>query len=103
MVRQSLPDLEQFDEALDRKIWSLADSRLALHQDLSATRRNVPKQIENSLTQLLEQESKLERHLVNEDSDVELDHEESDGRCLSELLTFVTSLSSSSASQIVPD
>ncbi len=102
MVRRFLPDLEQFDEALDRKIWSLADSRLALHQDLSATRRNVPKQIESSLTQLLEQESKLERHLVDEDSDVELEHEESDGRCLSEL-TFVTSLSSSSASQIVPD
>lgn len=44
--------MEAFDEALDRRIWSLADTRLQWHKRISRTRREVPKEIQSRLSDL---------------------------------------------------
>lgn len=46
-------DMEAFDEALDRRIWSLADTRLQWHKRMAKTRREVPKEIRSRLSDLL--------------------------------------------------
>ncbi|KAJ8521911.1 hypothetical protein ONZ45_g1424 [Pleurotus djamor] len=46
-------DVEPFDEALDRHIWSLADNRLNWHTKLAEARRTKPKAIEAALEELL--------------------------------------------------
>jgi hypothetical protein len=38
--------MEAFDEALDRRIWSLADTRLQWHKRMAKTRREVPGEIQ---------------------------------------------------------
>jgi hypothetical protein len=55
-VAHFLLDIEPFDESLDRRIWSLADTRLQWHKRIAETRRKVPIDIENSLTTLLKQD-----------------------------------------------
>jgi len=49
-------NIEPFDESLDRRIWSLADTRLQWHKRIAETRRTVPVDIENSLMTLLKQD-----------------------------------------------
>jgi len=46
-------DMEAFDEALDRRIWSLADTRLQWHKRMAKTRRDIPKEIQSRLSDLL--------------------------------------------------
>lgn len=48
--------MESFDEALDRRIWSLADTRLQWQKRIAETRRKVPMDIENTFTELFEQQ-----------------------------------------------
>ncbi|KAF8921587.1 hypothetical protein CPB85DRAFT_1271499 [Mucidula mucida] len=60
-------DMEPFDEALDRQIWSLADSRLGWHKSLAETRRTVPREIEAALAALQAQQSTS----FSEDMDVD--------------------------------
>jgi hypothetical protein len=52
---------EPFDEALDRRIWSLADNRLAWHKVISDTRRKVPKEMEGRVGEVLEEYKSLDR------------------------------------------
>ncbi len=59
--------MEPFDEALDRQIWSLADSRLGWHKSLAETRRTVPREIEAALAALQAQQSTS----FSEDMDVD--------------------------------
>ncbi|RDB21544.1 Kinetochore protein mis14 [Hypsizygus marmoreus] len=47
---------EPFDEALDRRIWSLADTRLQWQKRIAETRRNLPIEIEATITDLFEQQ-----------------------------------------------
>ncbi|KAF9050788.1 hypothetical protein BDZ89DRAFT_940399 [Hymenopellis radicata] len=60
-------NMEPFDEALDRQIWSLADSRLGWHKSLAETRRTVPREIEAALESLQAQQSTT----FSEDMDVD--------------------------------
>ncbi|KAG5643907.1 hypothetical protein DXG03_009478 [Asterophora parasitica] len=46
---------EPFDEALDRRIWSLADTRLQWQKRIAETRRTLPQEIETSVLDLLDQ------------------------------------------------
>ena len=52
-------DIEPFDESLDRRIWSLADTRLQWHKRIAETRRTVPINVANSLTTLLKQDREV--------------------------------------------
>ncbi|KAF8894388.1 hypothetical protein BD779DRAFT_1500776 [Infundibulicybe gibba] len=45
-------DMEPFDESLDRRIWSLADTRLKWHKRIAETRRKVPATIENEFIEI---------------------------------------------------
>ncbi|KAF9466435.1 hypothetical protein BDZ94DRAFT_221698 [Collybia nuda] len=49
-------NVESFDEVLDRRIWSLADTRLQWQKRIADTRRKVPTEIENTFTDLLKQQ-----------------------------------------------
>lgn len=49
-------DMEPFDEALDRRIWSLADTRLQWHRRIAETRRNVPLELGTSISSILDQQ-----------------------------------------------
>jgi DnaJ-domain-containing protein 1 len=46
------PELE-FDEALDRHIWSLSDQRLKWHKEIAGYRRTRPEEIERALLKSL--------------------------------------------------
>lgn len=48
--------MEPFDEALDRRIWALADTRLGWHKVVAETRRTVPMEIEATFEKLIRQE-----------------------------------------------
>lgn len=48
--------MEPFDEALDRRIWSLADTRLQWHKRIAETRRELPISIEGTVVDLLEEQ-----------------------------------------------
>ncbi|KAF6764936.1 hypothetical protein DFP72DRAFT_869609 [Ephemerocybe angulata] len=56
----STHDMETFDEALDRRIWSLADTRLQWHKRIAENRRTVPGAIRDTVAQLLEQHDALD-------------------------------------------
>ncbi|KAE9406978.1 hypothetical protein BT96DRAFT_171040 [Gymnopus androsaceus JB14] len=53
-------DIEPFDEALDRHVWSLHDQRLGLHKTIATTRRTEPLKIEKAMLGSLEQDHQLE-------------------------------------------
>ncbi|PPQ86855.1 hypothetical protein CVT25_012574 [Psilocybe cyanescens] len=57
-------EMEPFDEALDRRIWSLADTRLQWHKRIAETRRTVPMEIESTVSTLLEQHRELDAILL---------------------------------------
>ncbi|KAF5374839.1 hypothetical protein D9758_000397 [Tetrapyrgos nigripes] len=72
--QQDEPDIEQFDEALDRRVWSLADNRLAWHKEIANKRRTIPQEVERTLHKLFEQEKVEERdsELQEDDSDEQM-------------------------------
>lgn len=45
-------DVEAFDEALDRRIWGLADTRLQWHKRMAKIRREVPSEIQTRMSSL---------------------------------------------------
>lgn len=46
--------MEAFDEALDRRIWSLADTRLQWHKRTTRMRREAPEEIQARLSSHLD-------------------------------------------------
>ncbi|KAF8652725.1 hypothetical protein AX16_004224 [Volvariella volvacea WC 439] len=48
-------DTEAFDEALDRRIWSMAETKLQWQKRLAQTRREVPTQMESKVSSILGQ------------------------------------------------
>ncbi|KAF8906016.1 hypothetical protein CPB84DRAFT_1770831 [Gymnopilus junonius] len=73
-------EMDPFDETLDRRIWSLADTRLQWHKRIAETRRSVPAEIESTVVTLLERHRELDSILLPVGSEVlrddELDTEE---------------------------
>jgi len=53
-------DMEPFDEALDRRIWSLAATRLQWQKRISETRRRLPLEIETMILELMEEQKAAE-------------------------------------------
>lgn len=79
-VAHSLADIEPFDESLDRRIWSLADTRLQWHKRIAEFRRNVPIDIENSLKNVFKQEySVAAEESAMEEEESQADQEPLDG------------------------
>lgn len=56
--------MDPFDEALDRRIWSLADTRLQWHKRIAETRRTIPTEIETTLSAMLERHKELDQILL---------------------------------------
>ncbi|KAJ7594466.1 hypothetical protein C8J56DRAFT_1002354 [Mycena floridula] len=52
--------MEPFDEGLDRRIWSLADNRLAWYRTIAETRRKTPQEVERAFVELHQKEIDLE-------------------------------------------
>ncbi|KAG6891142.1 hypothetical protein C0992_010130 [Termitomyces sp. T32_za158] len=51
---------EPFDEALDRRIWSLADTRLQWQKRIAETRRTLPKELEGTILDLLNEQRNID-------------------------------------------
>jgi hypothetical protein len=64
--------MEPFDEALDRRIWSLADTRLQWHKRIAEARRTIPSEIETNISKLHEQHKELDTaSALHPDEDME--------------------------------
>ena len=59
-------EIEPFDEALDRHIWSLSDQRLRWNREIGRTRTEKPREVEVMLRDLFN--SQLETSLGDVDS-----------------------------------
>ncbi|KAK7048223.1 hypothetical protein R3P38DRAFT_1855057 [Favolaschia claudopus] len=71
-------DAEPFDEALDRKIWALAGSRLEWHRKIAQERREKPIALENTLQELVKEHERLDAELDGEEAMLsDMDDEES--------------------------
>ncbi|KAJ7899553.1 hypothetical protein B0H14DRAFT_2673660, partial [Mycena olivaceomarginata] len=63
-------DAEPFDEALDRKIWALASSRLEWHRKIAIERREKPISLEHTLQKLVKEHESLD---ADANADIESD------------------------------
>ncbi|KAK0450609.1 hypothetical protein EV421DRAFT_1774050 [Armillaria borealis] len=72
-LAESDPDMEPFDEALDRRIWALADTRLGWHKVVAETRRTVPMEIEATFEKLIRQERDADA--ADDDLDISVDED----------------------------
>ncbi|KAJ7366704.1 hypothetical protein DFH08DRAFT_835209 [Mycena albidolilacea] len=70
-------DAEPFDEALDRKIWALAGSRLEWHRKIAQERREKPISLEHTLQELVKEHESLDADLDMEEPS--LPDEDDDG------------------------
>lgn len=52
-------EIEPFDEALDRHIWSLSDQRLKWDREIARTRTEKPKEVETMLQDLFDRQREL--------------------------------------------
>ncbi|KAF9451244.1 hypothetical protein P691DRAFT_797119 [Macrolepiota fuliginosa MF-IS2] len=68
-------DMEAFDEALDRRIWSLADTRLQWHKRMGKTRREAPKEIQSRLSDLFNK-GQVQDHEISEINNAMSDDDE---------------------------
>jgi hypothetical protein len=53
-------DMEPFDEALDRRVWSLAATRMQWQKRLAETRQKLPKELELSMQELVQEQRILD-------------------------------------------
>lgn len=84
-----LSDIEPFDESLDRRIWSLADTRLQWHKKIAETRRKVPIDIENSLTTVFKEDrATAAEELAIEEEEYLAEQEVADGEPYYKCLNF---------------
>lgn len=52
-------EIEPFDEALDRHIWSLSDQRLKWDREIARTRAEKPKEVETMLQDLFDRQHEV--------------------------------------------
>jgi len=60
-LEQDEQNTEPFDEALDRRIWSLADTRLQWQKRIAETRRTLPQEIATAVLDLFDQHHTTDR------------------------------------------
>lgn len=61
-------DIEPFDEALDRHIWSLSDQRLKWDKEIAERRRIRPREIEEFVSNSLAQHSSAKLDVLQADT-----------------------------------
>ncbi|KAJ3564927.1 hypothetical protein NP233_g7971 [Leucocoprinus birnbaumii] len=73
-------DIEAFNEALDRRIWSLADTRLQWHKRMAKTRREVPTETQMRISTLYASAKEQDQAMLqpNEDEPMDEDFESED-------------------------
>ena len=70
-------DAEQFDEALDRRVWSLSDQRLKWDLEMALKRRGVPQEVEELMRDLIAQQRAYDDgHRPEEEENMDLDDTE---------------------------
>ncbi|KAL0574328.1 hypothetical protein V5O48_007639 [Marasmius crinis-equi] len=73
VIKEGQPDVEPFDEALDRRIWSLAAQRQGCHKAIAEKRRETPARLSRVVGELYEHERKMEQGIpAMEDIDEEV-------------------------------
>lgn len=78
-------DMVIFDEALDRRVWSLADTRLQWHKQIAETRRRFPSDISTLLSNAFPDETVLDTkavYAIANDSTDDREGIEKDGKIL---------------------
>lgn len=88
-------DTDQFDEALDRRVWSLSDQRLKWDLEIALKRRNTPNDVETLVRDLLKSQQEADANSpsarpIDMDNEMEID-DENEG--LSHLFVFARFLS----------
>lgn len=71
-TKSAKAEIEPFDEALDRHIWSLSDQRLKWDREIARTRTEKPQEVEAMLRDL------FDRQYEATSEDVDVDHDEKD-------------------------
>lgn len=75
ITRFSAQEIEPFDEALDRHIWSLSDQRLKWDRVIARARAEKPREVETMLQDLFDrQQEAAAQEIVHVDGD--LDHQD---------------------------
>ena len=72
-------EMDPFDESLDRRIWSLADTRLQWHKRIAETRRSVPAEIQSAVVDLLDRHKAIDATLLPVGSEVTDDESNPEG------------------------
>jgi hypothetical protein len=69
-----LVEIEPFDEALDRHIWSLSEQRLKWDREIAHTRTEKPREVENMLQDLFDRQHEA----AMQDVDLVFEHQVED-------------------------
>lgn len=78
--------MDQFDEALDRRVWSLSDQRLKWDLEIALKRRGVPTEVEALMRDLISQQRQHDENLLDaKDVDMDVDEEALGGASSSSL------------------
>ena len=73
-------EIEQFDEALDRRVWSLSDQRRRWDLEVATKRRTTPQEIEKGMKDLIVHQNEYEDVFSDEESNMNDDYESSDSQ-----------------------
>jgi len=61
--------MEPFDEALDRRIWSLSDQRLKWDREIANKRQTLPKEVQVLIEDLLERQREEDEQILDSAGD----------------------------------
>lgn len=73
-------EADQFDESLDRRVWSLSDQRLKWDLEIATKRRGIPSDVESLMRDILAQQREHdESHFPDRNIDMEETEEDPEG------------------------
>jgi hypothetical protein len=101
LTHLALAEIEPFDEALDRHIWSLSDQRLKWDREIARTRTEKPREVETMLQDLFDRQ--LEAGMEDREETVdEKDQMKSDRGCFILRAEYVVTLASTALDERLP-
>lgn len=81
-------DTDQFDESLDRRVWSLSDQRLKWDLEIALKRRGVPPEVETLMRDLIAQQREHDENgMEGKDANMDIDDEVMNGAVQSRVVT----------------
>ncbi|THH09466.1 hypothetical protein EW145_g1984 [Phellinidium pouzarii] len=76
-------DTDQFDESLDRRVWSLSDQRLKWDLEIAVKRRSIPLEVEALMRDLISHQREYDaRKVPDHDADKDIDMDTVEDRIL---------------------